>query len=243
VWFSLGDCHRQQRLEGLLVNRRQPHIGRHEAQCALNPRPRPAVQPGGRRGILSARVLLNDPLTICPATSALTIADNYADAQFASHPDETASGTAALPAALVAELSFAPTAAAVADAEQAAGVRPRIAARATSQRARPRVLLPADYRAAAHGVGAVLVGGRTRPHRRPAAGRNGRSPASWAAIRPRSAEILRRNADPATGAYRPFTAHRRALGRRPRPRPAKLVGDVELRTMVQQLLDRRWSPE
>jgi hypothetical protein len=40
-------------------------------------------------------------------------------------PDETASGTAALPAALVAELSFAPTAAAVADAEQAAGVRKR----------------------------------------------------------------------------------------------------------------------
>jgi IS30 family transposase len=54
---------------------------------------------------------------------------------------------------------------------------------------------------------------------------------------------LRRNADPATGAYRPFTAHRRALGRRPRPRPAKLAGDVELRAMVQQLLDRRWSPK
>jgi transposase, IS30 family len=54
---------------------------------------------------------------------------------------------------------------------------------------------------------------------------------------------LRRNADPATGAYRPFSAHRRALGRRPRPRPAKLAVDVELRTMVQQLLDRRWSPE
>ena len=28
---------------------------------------------------------------------------------------------------------------------------------------------------------------------------------------------LRRNADPVTGSYRPFTAHRRALGRRPRP--------------------------
>ena len=27
---------------------------------------------------------------------------------------------------------------------------------------------------------------------------------------------LRRNADPVTGSYRPFTAHRRALGRRPR---------------------------
>jgi transposase, IS30 family len=54
---------------------------------------------------------------------------------------------------------------------------------------------------------------------------------------------LRRNADPVTGSYRPFTAHRRALGRRPRPRPAKLAVDVELRTMVQQLLNRRWSPE
>ena len=54
---------------------------------------------------------------------------------------------------------------------------------------------------------------------------------------------LRRNADPVTGSYRPFTAHRRALGRRPRPRPAKLAADVELRTMVQQLLDRWWSPE
>jgi IS30 family transposase len=54
---------------------------------------------------------------------------------------------------------------------------------------------------------------------------------------------LRRNADPVTGSYRPFTAHRRALGRRPRPRPGKLAADVELRTMVQQLLDRWWSPE
>ena len=43
---------------------------------------------------------------------------------------------------------------------------------------------------------------------------------------------LRRNADPVTGSYRPFTAHRRALGRRPRPRPAKLAADLELRTMV-----------
>ncbi len=67
----------------------------------------------------------NFGLTICPATSALTIAGNHANAQFASHPDETASGTEALPAALVAELSFAPNDATVADAEQAAGVRKR----------------------------------------------------------------------------------------------------------------------
>jgi hypothetical protein len=76
-----------------------------------------------RRG---GRASQGDPLTICPATSALTIADNYANAQFASHPDETAFGTAALVAALVAELSFAPNAAAAADAEQAAGVRKRM---------------------------------------------------------------------------------------------------------------------
>jgi IS30 family transposase len=54
---------------------------------------------------------------------------------------------------------------------------------------------------------------------------------------------LRRNAEPATGAYRPCAAHRRALGRRPRPRPAKLATDVELRTVVQELLNRWWSPE
>ena len=54
---------------------------------------------------------------------------------------------------------------------------------------------------------------------------------------------LRRNADPAGGAYHPYAAHRRAAGRRARPRPGKLAMDVELRTMVQELLDRRWSPE
>jgi IS30 family transposase len=54
---------------------------------------------------------------------------------------------------------------------------------------------------------------------------------------------LRRNADPAGGAYHPYAAHRRAAGRRARPRPGKLAIDVELRTMVQELLDRRWSPE
>jgi transposase, IS30 family len=54
---------------------------------------------------------------------------------------------------------------------------------------------------------------------------------------------LRRNADPASGAYHPYAAHRRAAGRRARPRPGKLAIDVELRTMVQELLDRRWSPE
>jgi transposase, IS30 family len=54
---------------------------------------------------------------------------------------------------------------------------------------------------------------------------------------------LRRNADPTSGAYHPYAAHRRAAGRRARPRPGKLAIDVELRTMVQELLDRRWSPE
>jgi transposase, IS30 family len=54
---------------------------------------------------------------------------------------------------------------------------------------------------------------------------------------------LRRNADPTSGAYHPYAAHRRAAGRRARPRPGKLAIDAELRTMVQELLDRRWIPE
>ena len=54
---------------------------------------------------------------------------------------------------------------------------------------------------------------------------------------------LRRNADSAGGAYHPYAAHRRAAGRRARPKPGKLAMDVELRTMVQELLDHRWSPE
>jgi transposase len=54
---------------------------------------------------------------------------------------------------------------------------------------------------------------------------------------------LRRTPTPSPAPTGHLAAHRRALGRRPRPRPGKLAADVELRAMVQQLLDRRWSPE
>jgi transposase, IS30 family len=53
---------------------------------------------------------------------------------------------------------------------------------------------------------------------------------------------LRRNRD-ASGQYRPFSAHRLAAGRRARPRPGKLAGDAGLRAFVQDLLEKRWSPE
>jgi Helix-turn-helix domain len=54
---------------------------------------------------------------------------------------------------------------------------------------------------------------------------------------------LRRNADPTSGAYHPYAAHRRTASRLTRPRPGKLAIDAELRAMVQELLDRRRSPE
>src|ERR1700758_245968 len=123
--------------------------------------------------------------------------------------------------------------------------RSALATRASSAQQGPRVLLPAHHLAGAHSVGEVLVRGRTHPHRRPA------SPGlldtgDRAQARPRPVHDQPRTAPqrrPVTGSYRPFTAHRRALGRRPRPRPGKLAADLELRTMVQQLLDRWWSPE
>ncbi len=43
--------------------------------------------------------------------------------------------------------------------------------------------------------------------------------------------------------YRPHAAQRRADARRPRPKPAKIALDPELRARVQDLLDQRWSPE
>lgn len=68
------------------------------------------------------------------------------------------------------------------------------------------------------------------------AGKLGRAPSTIS-------RELRRNADPAGSGYHPYVAHRRAAGRRARPRPGKLAVDVQLRTMVQELLNRRWSPE
>jgi len=54
---------------------------------------------------------------------------------------------------------------------------------------------------------------------------------------------LSRNAAPRTGAYQPERAHALAWQRQRRPKPSKLSGDPVLRGRVQQLLDKRYSPE
>ncbi len=64
----------------------------------------------------------------------------------------------------------------------------------------------------------------------------GRSPATIS-------RELRRNLDPTSGQYRPFTAQRMAAARRARPGRGKLAGDAELAGFVPQRLSWRWSPE
>ncbi len=54
---------------------------------------------------------------------------------------------------------------------------------------------------------------------------------------------LRRNRDPDSGQYRPFTAHRLAVGRRARPGRGKLLRDPLLREFVAERLKKKWSPE
>jgi IS30 family transposase len=54
---------------------------------------------------------------------------------------------------------------------------------------------------------------------------------------------LDRNAGPRTGGYQPERAHRLAWERQRRPKPSKLSGHPVVRAEVQQLLDRRYSPE
>jgi IS30 family transposase len=54
---------------------------------------------------------------------------------------------------------------------------------------------------------------------------------------------LARNADPRTGGYQPERAHRLAWERQRRPKPSKLSQCPQLRAAVQQMLDRRYSPE
>jgi transposase, IS30 family len=54
---------------------------------------------------------------------------------------------------------------------------------------------------------------------------------------------LARNAAPRTGGYQPERAHRLAWERQRRPRPSKLSQHPVLRARVQQMLDRRYSPE
>lgn len=57
------------------------------------------------------------------------------------------------------------------------------------------------------------------------------------------ARELARNTDPTGGDYRPHAAHQSMLARRPRPKRRRLEVDGELRGLVQQHLDQRWSPE
>lgn len=45
------------------------------------------------------------------------------------------------------------------------------------------------------------------------------------------------------GVYHPFTAHALMRARRPRPKPRRLERETGLRALVQQGLDKRWSPE
>jgi len=54
-------------------------------------------------------------------------------------------------------------------------------------------------------------------------------------------EVLR-NAE-ASGEYRPHAAQQRMLTRRPRPKLRRLAINAELRGLVQDRLDKRWSPE
>jgi IS30 family transposase len=64
----------------------------------------------------------------------------------------------------------------------------------------------------------------------------GRSPATIS-------RELRRNRDPDSGQYRPFTAQRLAVGQRARPGRGKLLQDLVLAQFVQDRLGKRWSPE
>ncbi|OAH10561.1 IS30 family transposase [Streptomyces jeddahensis] len=59
---------------------------------------------------------------------------------------------------------------------------------------------------------------------------------------------IRRNCNPSLrpshpSYYRPFSAHRRAEMRRPRPKPRRIEQCPDLREFIQARLDERWSPE
>ena len=68
------------------------------------------------------------------------------------------------------------------------------------------------------------------------AARLGRSPSTIS-------RELDRNAGPGPGTYWPERAHRRAWDRQRRPKCSRLSANPALRTAVQRLLDRRFSPE
>ena len=95
-----------------------------------------------------------------------------------------------------------------------------ISDRYLSERERVQI---ADLRAAGAGVRAI-------------AERTGRSPSTIS-------RELRRNRDPDSGQYRPFTAHKLAVQRRARPRPGKIAADPVLRQFVADRLEKRWSPQ
>jgi IS30 family transposase len=71
---------------------------------------------------------------------------------------------------------------------------------------------------------------------RQVAARLGRSPSTVS-------RELARNAAPRGGGYQPERAHRLAWERQRRPKPSRLSQHPVLRARVQQLLDRRYSPE
>ncbi len=71
---------------------------------------------------------------------------------------------------------------------------------------------------------------------RQVAARLGRSPSTVS-------RELARNADPRAGGYQPERAHRLAWERQRRPKPSRLSQHPALRAEVQQMLDRRYSPE
>ena len=99
-------------------------------------------------------------------------------------------------------------------------VRREISDRYLSEQERVQI---ADLRAAGAGVRAI-------------AERTGRSPSTIS-------RELRRNRDPDSGQYRPFTAHKLAVQRRARPRPGKIAVDPVLRQFVAGRLEKRWSPQ
>jgi hypothetical protein len=102
-----------------------------------------------------------------------------------------------------------------------AGRRVRqVSDRYLSEQERVRI---ADLRQAGHGVRVI-------------AETTGRSPSTVS-------RELRRNRDPDSGQYRPFTAHKLAAERRARPRPGKIAADLVLRQFVQDRLEKRWSPQ
>jgi transposase len=102
----------------------------------------------------------------------------------------------------------------------AGAVRREISPRYLSEDERVRI---ADLRRAGAGVRAI-------------AEQAGRSPSTIS-------RELRRNRDPGSGQYRPFTAHKLAAQRRARRRAGKIARDEVLRQFVAGRLEKRWSPE